>query len=318
MKQRLTGSGGPEVEKESTYMGKASAGNLRRSEARTTKPRKKRKLLGGWRSHSGLTWAEVKEISALAHRVGFNAVLDIMPTEGNDAQRKRYISRLTARFGQSLHRRGADHVGVTIYEKSDSVDLHGHHLCHIDRANMDVLDNAQSGDVVRARAFSRSEQRDVVGYCTKQRLPLPPAAEKAIKHRREKGAAIRGPRWSPTKAAREILIDLDHESRSTAFFPSPAAHQRTATPETHLRQVGQLSLWPELEKPVARLKAYAGGILSPAAALELEHHRRRLGLSQRALGKLVGLSQPQIANAVHGRFGLSHHAASRIRELLAA
>lgn len=85
---------------------------------------------------------------------------------------------------------------------------------------------------------------------------------------------------------------------------------------TAITLAGQISMFPELERPITRLADFSAGILSPSAALELEHRRKRLGLSQSQLGRLAGLSQPQIANAVRGRFGLSRHSASRIKAAL--
>lgn len=87
-------------------------------------------------------------------------------------------------------------------------------------------------------------------------------------------------------------------------------------PETAPKPIGQLYLFQELERPIARLADFTAGILSPSASLELEHRRKRLGLSQSQLGRLAGLSQPQIANAVGRKFGLSRHAANRIKAAL--
>ena len=85
---------------------------------------------------------------------------------------------------------------------------------------------------------------------------------------------------------------------------------------TTMALAGQISMFPELERPITRLADFTAGILSPSASLELEHRRKRLGLSQRQLGKIAGLSQPHIANAVHGQFGLSRHSANRIKAAL--
>lgn len=102
--------------------------------------------------------------------------------------------------------------------------------------------------------------------------------------------------------------------RSARAVPVTARIKKT--PEPALKPIGQLSLFPELERPVARLSDFTAGILSPSASLELEHRRKRLGLSQSQLGERAGLSQPQIANAVHSRFGLSRQAACRLKAAL--
>jgi hypothetical protein len=113
--------------------------------------------------------------------------------------------------------------------------------------------------------------------------------------------------WQATNARRSPFVTSRITATATAMKKSP---------ETAMKPVGQLSLFPELERPITRLTAFTAGVLSPSASLELEHRRKRLGLSQSQLGKISGLSQPQIANAVHGRFGLSRQAANRIKATL--
>jgi hypothetical protein len=81
-------------------------------------------------------------------------------------------------------------------------------------------------------------------------------------------------------------------------------------------QSGQILLFPELSKPVARLKAFGGGIIPRPVALEIEHHRRRQGLSQRELAARIGRSQGQLANALRGHDPISSSATRRLRDLL--
>lgn len=152
----------------------------------------------------GLEWGVVKQISALAHDAQFNVRLDIMPPSGTDAQRKRFISRKVAHLGQSLKRRGRNHVGVTVYEKRPGIDLHGHHLVRIEPKDLDLLQQYRDA-IVKPLKFSRREINDKVDYATKQRLPLSPEFEKNCSHQRQAGSAIRGPRASYTAAARSII-----------------------------------------------------------------------------------------------------------------
>ena len=175
-----------------------------------SKARPKKAPAGGWRSSTGLTLAIVRDISDLAHHADFNVMITIMPIGGTDADRKRCISREVAHLGQAFKRRGQLHVGVTIYEKSSTADLHGHHVCHVDKANLELLKKFD-GKVVHVRLFQAGGRADVIAYCTKQRLPQAPGFERTIGHRREKGMSIRGPRWSTTLAARGVLLDLDDE-----------------------------------------------------------------------------------------------------------
>ncbi len=78
----------------------------------------------------------------------------------------------------------------------------------------------------------------------------------------------------------------------------------------------QLSMFPIVDRPVSRLAHYAGGIMPAAVALEVEARRRWLGLTQAKLAERIGVSRPQLVNALHGRFGLSDWIASRLREFL--
>jgi hypothetical protein len=81
------------------------------------------------------------------------------------------------------------------------------------------------------------------------------------------------------------------------------------------RLAGQLPLLPELERPVSRLHDFGGGIVPAAVALELEHRRRQLCLSQREYAAKLGVSQGQYANARRGHDPLSAFAVNRAREL---
>lgn len=113
--------------------------------------------------------------------------------------------------------------------------------------------------------------------------------------------------WQATNARRSPFMSARIASVAVAVGKAP---------ESALKPIGQLFLFPEMERPVARLTDFTAGILSPSASLELEYRRKRLGLSQSQLGEKAGLSQPQIANAVHCRFGLSRQAANRIKAAL--
>ncbi len=111
--------------------------------------------------------------------------------------------------------------------------------------------------------------------------------------------------WQRTYARRQQLGERKE------YRPRPLTAKAT-------RPIGQLEMFPALAKPAPRLRDYHGGALSPSAAVELEFRRKRLGLTQRQLGQVAAISQPQIANALHGRFGLSPSAAVRIKAALFA
>jgi len=91
---------------------------------------------------------------------------------------------------------------------------------------------------------------------------------------------------------------------------------RRLSPRKALRPVGQLALFPEIDRPVSRLREFGGGMMPAAVALEIEHLRRQHGWSQRKLGAMIGRSQGQIANALRGHDPISLLAVNRLREIL--
>ena len=84
------------------------------------------------------------------------------------------------------------------------------------------------------------------------------------------------------------------------------------------RLAGQILLFPELSKPVARLQAFGGGYIPRPVAAEIEFRRRQRNLSQRELAALVGRSQGQLANALRGHDPISAAAVNRLRDVLLA
>jgi hypothetical protein len=82
------------------------------------------------------------------------------------------------------------------------------------------------------------------------------------------------------------------------------------------RPSGQILLFPELSKPVARLHAFGGGIIPPPVAAEIEFRRRQKGWSQRQLAAVIGRSQGQLANALRGHDPISAAVVNRLRDVL--
>ena len=131
-----------------------------------------------------------------------------------------------------------------------------------------------------------------------------------------------GDRVSLSRALkRKVLASGDVKDWKITYAkrsPEPRTYAKRMKPSGYMKPSGQIELFPDIVQQATRLKNYNGGILSPSAALELEYRRKQAGLSQKGLGTISGLSQPQIANAVHCRFGLSRQAAKRLKEVLAA
>ena len=84
--------------------------------------------------------------------------------------------------------------------------------------------------------------------------------------------------------------------------------------KTAPRPAGQLPLLPD--KPVSRLRQFGGGKIPRAVALEIEHKRQQLGLSQRQLAARIGISQGQYANAIRHHDPVSAFVVNRLREVL--
>jgi len=93
---------------------------------------------------------------------------------------------------------------------------------------------------------------------------------------------------------------------------------RRLFPKKAPRPAGQILLFPELGKPVARLQAFGGGKVPKAVAAEIEFRRKQRGLSQRQLAALVGRSQGQLANALRGHDPISAAVVNRLRDVLLA
>ena len=105
-----------------------------------------------------------------------------------------------------------------------------------------------------------------------------------------------------------VIGDVRGEGRAAARAQEVSVDLVIAVAELMARaprESGQLLLFPEFSKPIARLQAFRGGRMPPAVAAEAEFRRRQLDLSQRELAALVGLCQGQYANAIRGHSDVS-------------
>ena len=66
------------------------------------------------------------------------------------------------------------------------------------------------------------------------------------------------------------------------------------------------------------IATYTGGILPALLAATVRDHARAKMLRQVDVARQIGISRPQLANALQGRFGLSAAAASNLKTWLAA
>jgi len=239
-------------------------------------------------------------------------------------QARDIVADLERRIGKLQIEAGIPAYRVTVYETIGG--LHAHLLFLGSRKLVERLKQSTAFrpylDVRRAH--------DVPGlshaYLAKERTPQ---AEYGLGHRL-KGGRRRGSHRLPGGGDRVRLSGALKRDAIAAGYVEP--WQRTNAKRSEARKpyrlrrlvpwkaakpVGQIPLFPELERGAVRLRDFGGGTLPAATALELEFRRCQLGLSQRALGELVDLSQPTLANAVSGLYGLSHAAVTRIKKVLA-
>jgi hypothetical protein len=114
--------------------------------------------------------------------------------------------------------------------------------------------------------------------------------------------------WKPTNAKRK-----PPEARKPPKDYRPRRIKSSAAPT---RTPTQSLLFPELEKPPVRLRDFHGGIPTPTQREEIEFRRQRLGLSQRQVAALAGISQPHYANVVRGHDRMSRFTARQLRKAL--
>lgn len=127
------------------------------------------------------------------------------------------------------------------------------------------------------------------------------------------------PAYTATNWSREAMrgvMKTELSPRAVRRAMSVQAAPKAAVAEATVKPVGQLSLFPEMERQAVRLADFISGILSPSAALELEFRRKRSGYTKTELARITGVSRPQIANAVSARYGLSRDAANRLKMAL--
>ena len=73
--------------------------------------------------------------------------------------------------------------------------------------------------------------------------------------------------------------------------------------------------WRQIGAP---LSDYAGGVLPDVLVRAVRDAQRVRHMTQEAVARQIGISRPQLANALQGRFGLSRSAATNLLEWLAA
>ncbi len=243
-----------------------------------------------------------------------------------DAEAKRHICRSFGRLGQALERTGHAHVGMTTYENPVGGRLHGHLLLHVLQDGLSVVkrwtqrwDDLPSNDR-RTKPSEPVESVDLharpavwsdLQYALKEHQWAGPFEEARKFY--QKANLIVGPRVSFTKTATAIIKKAAQRAE-----PPKATPVLRVVAKALVADPVQLALFPEKERPVSRLAHFAGHVLPAAVAAEIEARRRWRGLTQARLAKQIGISRPQLVNALKGRFPLSQWAAARLREFMLA
>lgn len=249
-----------------------------------------------------------------------DALLDL-----NESNAMQEIQKLYTRLVKEQSRRKIPQAWILTLETKPS--LHGHMILIADQRIMKILKKAFGkylrGDkaIEIVTTWERFEGL-TRGYLTKERTVQANYGQ-VYRHPRVPGShklAIGGDRVRLSAfleregIARGIIQPWKKTNSRLALTRKP----RTKLPGQEIREIGQGELFKELASPAARLKDHTAGTLSPSARMEIETRRRRRRITQRELGRRAGLSQPQIANAVNGRFGLSRAATERLKAVLMA
>src|SRR5262249_1371602 len=93
----------------------------------------------------------------------------------------------------------------------------------------------------------------------------------------------------------------------------PVSQPLSAPPVTKTRRMYQADMFG---CAIVDLDQYRYGLLPPDVAVAIRAEMRARAVTQDELAAQVGISQPQIANALAGRFGLSRDVATRLLDWL--
>jgi hypothetical protein len=129
-------------------------------------------------------------------------------------------------------------------------------------------------------------------------VPVPLNCNQAIEYKKRKpvGGNTKGPR----------LYHL-------GVVTGPLCRAVTEPTDARISAFGFKSYQPDLfGARVVDLDGYRRGRLPPDIAALARAEMRARGIKQNELATVLGISQPQLANALAGRFGLSQEAAARL------
>lgn len=202
--------------------------------------------------------------------------------------------------------------------------LHAHFLFVGDSAVVARLEGGANGAIIKIKPVDDLNGL-ILRYHAKERTP-----QAGYRRGHQLGGRIRGSHKIDGGGDRvRLSIELERDTIEAGLvepWQHTNAKRKTDRKEYRMRPLtaraprlsGQILLFPELSKPVARLQAFGGGYIPRAVAAEIEFRRNQRGLSQRQLGVLVGVSQGQLANALRGHDPISAPVVNRLRDILVA
>ncbi len=276
------------------------------------------------RHRNGMSTAERKRLAEAVHsmRRGGRSLmwLTVEAHGATEHEARQRSDRVKSDFGQIQVRAGDKRYYVEVLEGEPTVHSHiigatpsgskPHEIVERLKQSRVYGDNLEGGPVTDAAGL--------VDYLSKEATPQAHYAA-CRSFTRNKGPHKLGDGGGDrVRLSRQLDADLLRKGLVERRRRTYRKHGLKPPPRALVEGETQLPLFPHLAKPVSRVHEFGHGTAPPAVALEIEFHRRRLGLTQTELARRAGISQPQLANVIAGRFGLAAWPAARLREALAA
>jgi hypothetical protein len=265
-----------------------------KGKGRAVRKGRSKKRKGGWGTSTGLTRQQVKNMYEAAYvarsmgqALGVAVTFNPDNRDGESAgARMRWIGKKVYGLAQALKRRGQPWIAIIVWQWPIGGRLHCHVLVWIEPGNHDVVSRFHNLPAVHVTKWGRD-----IGYFTRERLPSgPPEYENRKRWKWVKGNKITGQRLTISAALKDYTTEhLADRQLMAQPKPKPVS---VAPVQLNLFDTGL----PALPPPPFNLAA----------------ERKRRGLTQSAIGQMIGLRQPHVANVERGHDRLSP---ARIRVL---
>jgi hypothetical protein len=275
-----------------------------------------------------MTGAEIDRFSGAGHRMQrylrdrsiSDGQLWFLTTEKGVS--REIVAKIQKRINRLQHERNFYAYSAWCFETLPR--LHAHFLFVGDTAVVERLRRGAFAEIIQIKPVYDLPGL-VNGYQAKERTPQAGFGRKRQlggritgSHRLEGGGdRVRLSRELELDAIEQALVEPWQRTNAKRKADRKEYRKRPLTARAPLL-AGQILLFPELSKPVARLQAFGGGYIPRPVAAEIEFRRRQRNLSQRELAALVGRSQGQLANALRGHDPISAPIVNRLRDVLLA